>query len=338
MKTKNNRYLKTIISLGVGAMLLTGAVFANYESASGYSVCKGALKGLAYSENFSVDYSLGLSVDGKSIVSDYGIYQLNAGANPSEHSESTDENSDGSIYFNSRTTQDDKAVYMNKVDAVNDENDYDNGYIHYSYNGGQNIANSMFGAENKNTADKFINFAEAIADTLIGDLKNSFVLTSEENGIKNYSVNLSREQLPSYVTAGVSLFSSVIKNDNTMSVNGVTAEDDEFNPYTLIFGSGEPYVKDVSVNMSVDESGNPSNIKALFNFVGFDLSGAEHMFSAELSAEFHDFGTTEIERISDEELAKLEDYTDEEYINKIRTAASVDNEDESVSITYGDED
>lgn len=337
MKTKNNRYLKTIISLGVGAMLLTGAVFANYESASGYSVCKNALKSLAYSENFSADYSFGFSVDGKSVASDYGIYQLNAGANPSMHTESTGENTDGSISFNSRTVQDDKTVYINKYDAADDENDFDNGYIHNAYNEGQNIVNSMFGAENKNTAEKFINFAETIADTLVGDLKNSFVLTSEENGIKNYSVNLSREQLPSYVTAGVSLFSSVIKNDNTMTVNGVTAADDPSNPYTLIFGSGEPYVKDVNVNMSVDESGNPSNIKASFNFIGFDPSGTEHVFSAELSAELHDFGTTEIERVSDEELAKLDDYTSKEYMEKIRAAASVD-EDESTAEIYYEED
>ena len=57
------KYLKSVIGIGVGVILLTTAVFANYESASGYTACKNALKKVAFAENFSMDYTTEVTFD-----------------------------------------------------------------------------------------------------------------------------------------------------------------------------------------------------------------------------------------------------------------------------------
>ena len=96
------------------------------------------------------------------------------------------------------------------------------------------------------------------------------------------------------------MLSSVIKNET----NAADGYDD---PVSKVVASGEPYVKDVGMTMSVDDDGNPVQLTGNVNFVGYDANGAEHTVSMDLSMDFYDFGTTEIERVSDEELAKIED-------------------------------
>lgn len=300
---KNKKYVKAAISLGIGAVLLTSAVFANYENAGGYSVCKSALKKVAFAENFSMDYTTDITIDSESYAKMYGSYKLNAGGNPAVQSETT-EISEDDTFFSKRTVQDELQIYQ-----LNDGRNPDNpGYTYTAYGEPQSFAADL--TNDPETGEKLINFVETLSDTLIGDLKNSFVLTSDEGGIKKYDVTLSKEQLPSYVTSGVSLLTSAIRNNNSMTVNGESSWVDG-DPYGMFFGSGEPYVRDVSANMSVDDKGNPVQIAGSVNIIGFDTAGAEHVMSVNVSLDFYSFGTTEIERVSEEELRKLHDYRDE---------------------------
>lgn len=296
---KNKKYFKAAISLGVGAVLLTSAVFANYENAGGYSVCKNALKKVAFAENFSVDYTLNLMIDTESYDKTYGSYKLNSGGNPSFQSESTLCSPDADS-FSRKTIQDALDIYQLK-DPEHP------GYIHNNYSNPQSLADGL--TNDRETSEKLINFAETLSDTLIGDLKNSFVLVSDEGGTKKYDVTLSKEQLPSYVTSGVSLLTSAIRNENSSVSSGDALSKDD--PYSMFFGSGEPYVKNVSATMSVDNNGNPAQIAGTVNIIGYDTSGAEHVLTLDVSFDFYDFGTTEIERISDEEISALNDYRTE---------------------------
>lgn len=298
---KNKKYFKAAISIGVGAILLTSAVFANYENAGGYSVCKNALKRVVFAENLSMDYAGDISIDSESCSKIYGSFKMNAKGNPSVQLEST-ESSKNYTHFSRKTLQDDI-----NIQEFNDGNNSDNlGYIYGHYSEVTSLASSI--TNDPETGEKLVNFVETLSDTLIGDLKNSFVLTSDEGGVKKYAVTLSKEQLPSYVTSGISLLTSAIRNENLVS--SVSAEEALANddPTPMFFGSGEPYVRDVSANMSVDDKGNPIQMIYAVNIIGYDISGTEHIMSVNISIDFYDFGTTEIERVSDEEIRKLNDY------------------------------
>ena len=331
---KNKKYFKAAVSLGVGAILLTSAVFANYENAGGYSVCKNALKKVAFAENFSMDYTGNISIDSESCAKIYGSYKLNVDGNPSAQTEST-EVSGNYTYFSRRTLQDDI-----HIQEFNDGNNPDNpGYIHDRNSKAQSLASGI--TNDPETGEKLINFVETLSDTLIGDLKNSFVLTSDEGGVKKYDVTLSKEQLPSYVTSGVSLLTSAIRNEN--SASSVSAEEALANgdPTPMFFGSGEPYVRVVSANMSVDDKGNPVQVTATVNIIGYDINGTEHVMSVNISIDFYDFGTTEIERVSDEEMRKLNDYRSKtiqpkDVEIKTEAAAEVTNNQITAEINDGD--
>lgn len=53
---------------------------------------------------------------------------------------------------------------------------------------------------------------EKIADTMVGDLKNSFIMTESNGGSHTYEVSLSGTQMPDWVSSGLSLLVSNIKD------------------------------------------------------------------------------------------------------------------------------
>lgn len=313
------KYFKAIAGLGAGAVLLTCAVFANYDNANSYTNCKNALKSLLYADNMSIDYTAELKVDDQKVGAYYGGLKLNANGEPSYRSENTYEFGD-SIRYTLNQYQDGKGI--NKLVS-----DWET-HAYYYNNGGykpQSMIKEMNGGQDSGVGEKVIGFCETIGDVLIGDLKNNFVMTENKDGVSRYAVSLTKDQMPAYVNSGMSLISSLITgNINTDSVQSdtdSTPSADETDPETYamlsFFGSGEPYVKNVEFNMSVDENQHPGDVKCVINFGGFDKNGGEHTMTLTADFSFYDFGSTAIERIPDSELEKMRDaeklfQTDEE--------------------------
>ena len=55
-------------------------------------------------------------------------------------------------------------------------------------------------------ARRMVNFMEIAADTVVGELKNNFVQVGKEDGATLYQVEIAKNQVPSLVNAGLSLF------------------------------------------------------------------------------------------------------------------------------------
>ena len=320
MNKKSNKRLKAVISLGVGVVLLTGAVFANYDSASGYTTCKDSLKKILYADNLSVDITAKATVDGSDLYNLYTTNKFNLGGNPSYRSETTTEDNSvngGESYWHLSQHQDNLGIEK-----------YQNGdpYIYKTdpeyYGNEKNLGGQIFGTDDISTS-KFIGFAESIGDVLVGDLKNNLVPVSNEDGVRTYSMTLSRDQMPSYVNSGISLMASLIQksyNENldTEATNEIDKQMSKF------IGSGEPYVKDASFLMTIDKDGNPTKIKGSFNFIGYDTSGGEHVMNLSADFDLYDYGSTEIERFSDEEILQLKKEQRERYQTYIDEDEAVD--------------
>lgn len=203
---KNPKRLVRALAFGlIGVLLLSVSAFAAYGSTSGYGKYKEAVKTLVTdTDNVTCNVSAVLKYDGK-VMSEY----------------TTEGKMDG------------KNVYSHEISKTNGENDYesysttikgmttsynvaDPGYDQYE----SDYSNSLFFGDE---SAKIVNFGELLADTVLGDLKNNVVLVSSENGVSNYKLELSAEQIPAVVNAGIALM-TVSDNSNT---GWVTYEDSD---------------------------------------------------------------------------------------------------------------
>ncbi|MGN0178114.1 MAG: hypothetical protein ACI4DY_01555 [Monoglobaceae bacterium] len=293
------KYFRALAGLGAGAVLLSAAVFANYDSANGYTNCKTALKGLLDCDNMSIDHTTEVSLDGERAMAFYGSLKVHGGGNPSFRAEQTYEDGDAS-WMSIEQMQDGKMIYTDIDEDGEKHSDY------YQTDTETKSVVAQMNEGGNNLGNKVVNFVETIGDALIGDLKNNFVLTSEEDGSATYSVSLTREQMPSYVNSGISVLASLV----TSNTDVADIDEADLMPSQRaalsIFGSAEPYVRDVQLTMTVDGELRPTSVICKINFVGQDKYGAEHTLSLSADLELYDFGSTEIEPIPEEELLTME--------------------------------
>ncbi|MDO5311302.1 MAG: hypothetical protein Q4E94_05295 [Clostridia bacterium] len=293
------KYFRALAGLGAGAVLLSAAVFANYDSANGYTNCKTALKGLLDCDNMSIDHTTEVSLDGERAMAFYGSLKVHGGGNPSFRAEQTCEYGDASL-MTIEQKQDGKMIYTD----IN-EDGKKHSYYYQTDTETKSVVAQMNESGN-NLGNKVVSFAETIGDALIGDLKNNFVLTSEEDGQSTYSISLTREQMPSYVNSGISVLASLV----TSNTDTAAIDEDELLPpekaALSMFGSSEPYVRDAQLTMTVDDELHPTSVICTINFVGYDRDGGEHTLSLSTDLELYDFGSTEIEPISEEELLAMD--------------------------------
>lgn len=192
-KLKTKRHGMTALCLLLGLTMVTSAAYANYDDAKGYSSYKKALKNLAfYEDNFTMDGRFEFLVDGKVLESVEGKFQM-----------------DGKDYFieMGRLGSDGKSSESN---ISRQETYKDGSKVTYYPEDDSYITHDFYNYDIRGdfsdpTSEKAIRFAELFMDTMVGDLKNNFVLVSNEDGRREYSVELSKGQIPEIVNAGLSL-------------------------------------------------------------------------------------------------------------------------------------
>ena len=211
---KKNRYFKTLACLLVGAVLLSGSAYANYDNANGYTNYKDAIKKFLYVENFSMQADLSLEHNGTTLESASMTYMYDRNGNPSEHIKEV--SSDGSN-TSDQWIQDGKNISIYSGD--------DEFYAYEAYSKGFNDEFLNDTTENKEYTEKTVRFIELLADTFVGDLKNNFVLSSNEDGKRTYQVNLQGQQIPTYINAGLDLMFSSYQHDFNRDPYWVTFED-----------------------------------------------------------------------------------------------------------------
>jgi hypothetical protein len=205
---RKRKHFYTVVCLVIGVIILTTAAAANFENANGYTAYKTALKNMLYQDNFSMNLTTDL------------IYN-DATAFHTEHKYMFDKDGDVSEY-NANTETEGERTFSNEnwlvkdPDPVDDQSDYltvnkNDGTWNINRSYGRNRI-SEFGRDE--TSQKAVRFVELLADTFVGDLKNNFVLTSDENGVKSYQIILSGNQLPEYVSAGISMLYSAAKQSS----------------------------------------------------------------------------------------------------------------------------
>ena len=283
---KQKRWFKTAICLTVGLVLLTVAVFANYDNANGYSVCKNAVKNFLKENNYSATYQMTLALDGKILGSAGLDYRVSGGGNPISYAKDTSSNLDGTEYECINIRQDGMLISMNTFSNGETYNALQVDYRDKEDDG-------AFIHEFGDSGEKIINFMEALCDTFVGDLKNSFYLTDSQDGVNTYAIDLKGNQMPEVVTTGVALIMQNFKD----SMEGYTHEDESTMVFKSLFSQGEPFIDTVSGTMTVNGDGLPTTGKGVVSILGVGSDAKEHTLTLTLEGTVSEYGTTVIEKV-----------------------------------------
>lgn len=202
---KTRKHFLTVVCLLIGMLVLTTSVYANYDNANGYSSYKAALKHLALeTNNVTLDASVSFEIDGKEIMMEQVAQKItpNGKSTYSKSVESPD-------YLHEVYTYEDGKY---SIRYFPEENAYYQWEDNYDYNSVENLIGIDM---DDKTTNKLARFIELGVDMLIGDLKNNVVLLSNDNGVREYSIDVATNQMPEIVNAGISLLFSSMNYDNS---------------------------------------------------------------------------------------------------------------------------
>lgn len=210
MKKRN----RVTICLVAGVLILAVSAAAAFGSVNGYSRYKEALKSLALeTNNFTAQGTMVVTYGGEEVMRTTGEYAMD-GANNAIHSKSWKMDQE-TEYFSTRLNG--VGTWFNTEDKV---------YYQTEYGGeGDTAAENLLGVDTDDEMlNRMVNFAEIATDTVMGELKNNFVQVGTENGSTLYQVEIAKNQVPSLVNAGLSLFAYGVGQSNEMD-NTVVFED-----------------------------------------------------------------------------------------------------------------
>ena len=200
MKSKlfSKRMTRGIVCGLVGVLVLSVSAFAAYGSTSGYGKYKDALTKLVLdTDNVTMKLSAGVSYDGDTPFKNALVYKYD-GKDFSRHEKTVscmDDNSDEWYY---------SVIDGTATQFWADGNTYDQ----YPYEGETSFLDMG------EYSDKMVKFLSVFADTVVGDLKNNVVLVNDEDGIRSYSLDVTADQVPALISAGLDLVLAQENGDN----------------------------------------------------------------------------------------------------------------------------
>lgn len=240
MKTNSKRLTRAVVIGLVGVLVLSVSAFAAWGSSSGYGKYKDAVtKVFTETENVTIDADASIifdddvafhsetryKIDGK----DYSTYEKST---PSVNTDEYGEEYFRSVIDNTETWfYDDQTYYQYEIDPANRESLLSLG----------------------DYGDKVIQFGKICADTVLGDLKNNVVLVDKKDGIRDYTLDISGEQVPALVNSAIDLLLTA----SGTSGGYVTYEDCD-KTYAVYYEKtkGIPLAEDYFDNLYSDDSTN----------------------------------------------------------------------------------
>lgn len=201
MKKRN----RITVCLVAGVLILAVSAGAAFGSVNGYSTYKEAVKALALkTDNVTMQGSMKATLDGKEFVSMTGELAID-GKNKSSHVITSE--------FGGQKEERYDTTLNNTDTWFNADSKY---YNEYTYDNDQTAedSNNLLGiSADDEMSKRMVNFMEIAADTVMGDLKNNFVQLGKDGDKTQYQIEISKDQVPSLVNAGLSLFAYSVAAD-----------------------------------------------------------------------------------------------------------------------------
>jgi hypothetical protein len=256
-----------ILSFALGTILFASTAFAEVNSKSGYVQLKDALKYTAEScssklASYTVDMSVIMKDNGNIISSENDLIKYDI-------TKSAEENT--SMRINGSKAQVENYYYSDKDGSISFNSEQGVYYVNKLENQGKG-ANFTNPFKEKGAGD-----VEKIADALVGDLKDSVVVTENTDGTKQLSGTLSEAQIPAIANAVVSYqLKSAVRSTYNNS-NKVEAD-----ATTMPKITDDVYVKEIKGNMTLGKDGLIQSAMGTGSLSGKDEQAKEHNLTFEL--------------------------------------------------------
>lgn len=292
-----NKKLIPVICFALGTCMLAAGAAAGYKTANGYDALKKSMLATRELTNCTFNMDTKISFDGKEIVNGQTIWEGDLD-NKMLHSKNTyDYNGVSSCdeYYHYNDTM----YRLEQNDVYIKQNDYT-----WYYENPWGISE-----DDAPTVDKVLTFLELAADTVVGDLRNNFTCTADEDDYTSYRVSLDSVQIPEIINAGLGVIFA-ISNDtvNYASVtdeNGneydISEDEDNMNYYTARMGN-DPVVDSVALDYTLGKDGSFRDGTAVVIF-----KGEGHEIRFDISASLDSIGTTHITTLEDQG-AEIKEY------------------------------
>jgi hypothetical protein len=257
MKSKK---IKTIVITAVtGCMLLSVTVVASANGASGYQTYKDAMKNIVVAQNATISTTFSVKDNGNTTISGTGVEKL----------EGTNNSSDTKITIGS-TTKDVETSSVNGQTIVKDGENY------YSRAGNDKMRNANMEKKFDESSSK-TKLGEMVLDTLVGDVKNQFVVDGD-----TISVKLEGAQIPELAKLAIS---AAVEEKNSKKANDKvdTGKDGMKEAFNTIPNLKNVDIKSLSMTAKVDGNNLTDNAFKIV-ITGEDESGVAHEF--EVSSDF----------------------------------------------------
>ena len=258
-----------LLSFTLGTLLLATTALADVTTKSGYDQLKDVLKLTAEKSSdtfasFTMDVSYDLKDNGKVLITQDEIKKFDRSKN------ATEQISSGTDLRGEKTrsqTYSDPTTTIRLADS-------DPTYYVTEYSKGQTIE-GFANPFKENNADDI----EKIVDAVVGNLKDSVVVTENPDGGKVFSGSLNEVQIPSLVNAVASL--TLKQSFNGQQENAPHLTKDVF-------------IKSIEGTAEVDKDGVLESILGSAILSGKDENGAEHDLTLDVLGKLTDINSTTV--------------------------------------------
>jgi hypothetical protein len=322
---KINKRLAIILSFTVGTLMFASTAMAEVASKSGYDQLKDSLKYTADSfssklSSYTVDMSIVMK-DNNTVVSSenqLAKYDLSKGAteHTSKYTSTLETNGTGESYY-----------YSDKNSSISHNNNEDfYRVIELKDSKDKKIFTNPF--QEKRAED-----IEKISDALVGNLKDSVVVTQNADGSKKLSGSLTESQIPALVNAVVSFqFKNQFRLYNPDEANTTKAKMSKI--------TKDIFVKEIKGTMDVNKDGLVQNVLFTGTLSGKDEQGAEHTLTFDVLVKVTNINSTTVNKpdLSGKKVDKQIQKDDNKlsnpksYIGKYKTDIAIEKDDKFVKI------
>lgn len=302
-----------ILSFAVGTLMFATTAMAEVVSKSGYDQLKDSLKYTAEScttklSNYTADVSFVVKDNGTLIYSENSLNKYDPSKKAMENASTRVEGS----------TKKENYYYSDKNGFINKNSDQNVYYVSEYTSPREEVRSFENPFKQKEAGD-----VERIADALVGNLKDSVVVTQNPDGSKELSGSLSEAQIPSLVNAVVSLQSKNTFGNRSNNENNMPKITKDI------------FVKEVKGKMITGKDGLIQSVLGTGVLSGKDESGKEHNITFELLVKITGVNSTtvkkpdlsgkKVEKSIERDYSKLSNPS--KYIGKYKTDILIEKDD-----------
>ena len=299
MKQTKKKKVFMAVGLAAGIIVLASAALANFSTANGYDTYKKAVMGLMGQDNYTMDVSMKLALDGNTFTETHTFEQCDQNGenqllriNEEKGTANPLDTGKDMSYYDEEHVQDGGKSYSITESYFTDtgKNTYGNYYEHGRFHSTDKVG-SLSADYSDETSKKIMRVAELAADTFVGDLKNNIV----------YEMNLDYVQIPEIVNAGLSAIFSMEYSNSQM----IGSSD----PLVNLMGT-DPIISNAGMTFSVDNEGRLLSNEISGVMKGTGLDGASHEIVLTASLVMSDYGTTTVEHFDPSTMPENTNYYD----------------------------